>query len=281
MLQAHETMDIKIFDVQQNDSLARQILHVYYRTPDPSGEIYSIFPTFFLVQPSIFDAGLLAFNKQEVPLIENCKRLAQLRSGWVGVSPYFDKKFAYHWVKYAVYPFMLGDADAEYQDEFFYLLHQFVVFTQKNPTVYGDLTEDASTDNDVALMLAAIRHNAANMNKKLQHYPEQMLLVFDATWPTSQVKTLLAALEINAKSWNHLFLEHLRYVMRKNKGLVKAVAPVAAIAAEALIQAQHSTPQNALEAVRASNISNALFNSSMVSLDESVRHAETPQFDDV
>lgn len=244
MLQAHEKIDIAIFDVEQNDSLARQVFHAYYRTPDASGAIYRTFPEFFLVKPDILDDALLAFNKQEMPLIESFKQLAELRSGWIGITQYFDKKFSYHWIKYSVYPFMLGDADTDYQDEFFYLLNQFVLFTQQNPTVYGDLTEDASSDNDVALMLAAIRRQASNMDKKLQHYPSVMLLSFDASWPSWQVKTLLAALEVNQQSWNHLFLEHLRYVMRKNKGLVKAPLASAFVQADVESETPFVAPDN-------------------------------------
>ncbi|MEQ1556498.1 MAG: hypothetical protein ABL915_06840, partial [Gallionella sp.] len=100
MLQAHEKIDIAIFDVEQNDSLARQVFHAYYRTPDASGAIYRTFPEFFLVKPDILDDALLAFNKQEMPLIESFKQLAELRSGWIGITQYFDKKFSYHWIKY-------------------------------------------------------------------------------------------------------------------------------------------------------------------------------------
>jgi len=248
MLQAQEKIDSAIFDVEKNDLLARQIFHAYYRTPDPSGAIYRTFPEFFLVKQQLFDDALLAFNKHERPLIESYKRLSELRSGWVGITQYFDKKSSYHWIKYSVYPFMLGDADADYQDEFFYLLNQFVLFTQQNPTVYGDLTEDASSDNDVALMLAAIRRQASTMDKKLQYYPSTMLLSFDASWPSAQVKMLLAALEVNQQSWNHLFLEHLRYVMRKNKGLAKT-HPVSRLTGTELASDALNPPSNTADSL--------------------------------
>lgn len=272
MLPTHEKVDATIFNVEKNDLLARQVLHAYYRTPDASGEIYRTFPAFFLVKPHIFDDALLAFNKHEKPLIESCKRLTELRPGWIGITQYFDKKFSYHWIKYSVYPFMLGDADTDYQDEFFYLLNQFVLFTQSHPSVYGDLTEDANSDNDVALMLKAIRLHASNMDNKLEHYPSTMLLSFDETWPSWQVKKLLAALEVNQQSWNHLFLEHLRYVMRRNKGLVKSSA---------------STPVSKIPSVLAKAKDSALPlresvnddpTDSKVLLEETALHAESPQF---
>lgn len=271
MLPAHEKIDATIFDVDKNDSLARQVLHAYYRTPDASGAIYRTFPEFFLVKPHIFDDALLAFNKHERPLIESCKRLAELRPGLIGITQYFDNKFSYHWIKYSVYPFMLGEADTEYQDEFFYLLNQFVLFTQSNPNVYGDLTEDASSDTDVALMLAAIRLHASNMDKKLQYYSSTRLLSFDASWPSWQVKMLLTALELNQQSWNHLFLEHLRYVMRRNKGLVKASAtPPLLKAVSALADTRVSFPHEPF-----SDDPTA----SKVLLGEPALHAEAPQFD--
>ncbi len=243
MLQAQEKIDAAIFNVEKNEALARQIFHAYYRTPDASGEIYRTFPEFFLVKSKIFDDALLAFNKHESPLIESCKRLTELRAGWIGVTQYFDKKSSYHWIKYAAYPFMLGDAASDYQDEFFYMLNQFVLFTQNNPNVYGDLTKDVSSDNDVALMLAAIRLNASKMDKKLQHYPSTMLFSFDASWPSSQVKMLLAALELNQQSWNDLFLEHLRYVMRKNKGLAKPRVEAVEFTSDVVSFSSHSAAE--------------------------------------
>ncbi|MDH2918398.1 MAG: hypothetical protein PXX73_04300, partial [Sideroxydans sp.] len=222
MLPTHEKIDATIFDVEKNDGLAKQIFHAYYRTPDASGEIYRTFPEFFLIKPDVLDDSLLAFNKQELPLIANARSRATSRTGYLGVSKYFDENFAYHWIKIAAYPVVLSDLNTHQQDEFFYLLNKFVQFTQQNPNVYGDLTADAASDNAVALMLRSIAQQARAFEEKLQHYPLHMLLSFDASWPTAQVKTLLAALEINEQSWNHLFLEHLRYVMRKNKGLVKS-----------------------------------------------------------
>ncbi|MGB7650575.1 MAG: hypothetical protein WBL62_05190 [Gallionella sp.] len=221
MLPAQEKIDATIFNVEKNGALAKQIFHAYYRTPDASGAIYRTFPDFFLIKPAVLDDSLLAFNKQELPRIENCKNLALARAGYLGITKYYDEKFASHWIKIATYPCTLDELNVDQQDGFFYLLNEFVQFTQKNPTVYGDLTADAGSDENVALMLHSIAQNAQLFVKKLQHYPVQMLLSFDAAWPTSQVKNLLASLAVNEQSWQPLFLEHLRSVMRKNKGLAK------------------------------------------------------------
>lgn len=244
MLPAQEKIDATIFNVEKNEALAKQIFHAYYRTPDASGEIYRTFPEFFLIQPEVLDDSLLAFNKQELPLIANARSRASARAGFLGVSKYFDEKFAYHWIKIAAYPFVLSDLNTHQQDEFFYLLNKFVQFTQKNPSVYGDLTADAVSDHDVALMLGSIAQNAQIFEKKLQHYPVQMLLSFDAAWPTSQVKNLLASLAVNEQSWQPLFLEHLRSVMRKNKGLVKAQLASALVQADVESETPFVAPDN-------------------------------------
>ena len=244
MLPAQGKIDATIFNVEKNEALAKQIFHAYYRTPDASGEIYRTFPDFFLIKPAVLDDSLLAFNKQELPRIENCKNLALARAGYLGITKYYDEKFAYHWIKIATYPCMLDELNVDQQDGFFYLLNEFVQFTKKNPTVYGDLTADAVSDENVALMLHSIAQNAQPFAKKLQHYPVQMLLSFDAASPTSQVKNLLASLAVNEQSWQPLFLEHLRSVMRKNKGLVKAPLASAFVQADVESETPFVAPDN-------------------------------------
>jgi hypothetical protein len=208
-----------IFKVETNAQAARQILNTYYQTPDSSGKIYASFPEFFLIKPELMDERLYGSEKQ---LIDDCKAKAFTRSGYIGISKYFDTKFGYHWIKLLPYPFMLGDdVGAECKHEFFYLMSKFIAFTKENPSVYGDLTAAASSDNDVALMLNAIEKNAAELSNKLQYYSETLLVSYDPTWPASELKKLLVALEKNEQSWNHLFLEHLRYVMRQSKGLTQ------------------------------------------------------------
>lgn len=219
MMRANVANSHSVFDVEYNAQFALQLFNAYYRTPDPSGKLYASFPEFVLIKPQVLDGRELTIPSEEKKVLGDCKEKAHARSGFVGVTKYFDAKFDYHWIKLSAYPFKLGDTVDENKNEFFYLLNKFVEFTQSHPEVYGDLTADSETDHDIALMLQEIRANAAQLGDKLKLYPEAMLVSFDPEWPAIEVKKLLATLEANDQSWNQLLLEYLRYVINEKSGL--------------------------------------------------------------
>ncbi len=222
MAQASVAVDYAVFDVEKNTQFALQLFNAYYRTPDPSGKIYVSFPEFLLIKPEVLGDEGLVIHSQEKAMLAACQAKARARRGWVGISKYFDEKFGYHWIKVSAYPFMLGDVVDEKSSEFFYILSKFIEFTKNNPDVYGDLTAGSETDNDIAIMLNGIQKNAEQLGNKLSHYSEAMLVSFNPDWPADAVKKLLVALENDEHDWNQLFLEHLRFVLRKKFGLPAA-----------------------------------------------------------
>lgn len=246
MTQAAVTVSNAVFDVEKNAQFALQLFNAYYRTPDPSGKTYLDFPDFLLVKPGVLEAIGLAIHSQEKKLLSDCQSKAQARNGLVGVSKYFDEEFGYHWIKLSAYPFMLGDEIDEKKAEFFSVLNKFIDFTKNNPSVYGDLTAESETDNGIALMLSDIKKCGAKLDGKLKNYSESQLISYNPNWPAEEVKKLLAALESDDYNWNQLFLEHLRFVMRKKSGLSVVKKPSARsvdIAVPYLVQQNHSGSQ--------------------------------------
>lgn len=219
MTQAAVAASDAIFDIEKNAQFALQLFNAYYRTPDPSGEIYATFPEFFLVKPGVIEAIGLAVHSREKKLLTECQMKAQTRNGLVGVSKYFDEKLNCHGIKLSPYPFMLGDVIDEKKAEFTFLLKKFVEFTQVNPNLYGDLTASGETDEEIALMLEDVNKCGLCLSEKLTHYSESQLLSYHPNWPIEEVKKLLASLEKEDYTWKQLFLEHLRFMMRKRSGL--------------------------------------------------------------
>lgn len=221
MQRANVAVNHTAYNVEKNASFAMQVFNAYFRTPDPTGKTYTAFPEFFLIKPEVLEIKELPVDRQEKRSLEECKNKAQAREGYIGVSKYFDEKFGYHWIKLSVYPLVLGDAVDDNKIEFHFILNKFIEFTRKNPNVYGDLTDESEADNEMSLMLRDIRKNGERLSEKAKFYPEQLLVQFDPDWPVSEVKKLLNTLEAVDPALNQLFLERLRYVMRKKMGLIK------------------------------------------------------------
>ena len=190
------------------------MLNLYYRAHNRSGKVYEEVPDFFLIKPDCL-AGLdIATRPSEKLLLDDCIKLAQARSGYVGISKHRNPKLGYYWLELSVMPFMLGDAvTADNKGEFFYILTKFIEFTRLNPKMYGDLTAEVATDKDLALMFNGIKGLAESLKEALGQYPENKLVSFDAKWPVAQVKKLLHSLKDNDQEWCELFFEYLIYVM--------------------------------------------------------------------
>jgi len=221
MQRANVAVNHTAFNVEKNASFAMQVFNAYFRTPDPTGKTYAAFPEFFLIKPEVLEIKELPVDRQEKKSLEECKTKALAREGYIGVSKYFDEKFGYHWIKLSAFPFTLGEATDDNKIEFHFILNKFIEFTRKNPNFYGDLTDESETDNEMSLMLRDIRKNGERLSEKAKFYPEQLLVQFDPDWPVSEVKKLLNTLETVDPNLNQLFLERLRYVMRKKMGLIK------------------------------------------------------------
>ncbi len=201
-------------DTEKNAGLALEVLNLYYRAHNRSGKVYEEVPDFFLIKPDCL-AGLdIATRPSEKLLLDDCIKLAQARSGYVGISKHRNTKLGYYWLELSVMPFMLGDAvTADNKGEFFYILTKFIEFTRLNPKMYGDLTAEVATDKDLALMFNGIKGLAESLKEALGQYPENKLVSFDAKWPVAQVKKLLHSLKDNDQEWCELFFEYLIYVM--------------------------------------------------------------------
>jgi hypothetical protein len=114
---------------------------------------------------------------------------------------------------------MLGDAVNENnQNEFFFVLSNFIEYTKEHPKTYGDITAEIDSDKDLALMLKEINKQGGKLKGLLPVYPQEMLARFNANWPITEVNKLLMTLKDNDQSWCEVFFEYLIYVMgRKGK----------------------------------------------------------------
>lgn len=215
-----ESWDSKVvFNVDQNEAFATQVFDAYFRTPDATGKTYDAFPDFFLIKPQVLDSMRLSLHSQEEQSLLACKTQALARDGYIGVTKYFDEEFAYHWIKFSPYPFKLGDDANENQAEFYTLFSRFILHTHEHTTIYGDLSTPSDADQDVTSLLRDIGDRAAQINDKLMRYPESMLLSYDISWPTSEVGKLMSTLASNDEDGHRLFMEYLRYAMRRKAGL--------------------------------------------------------------
>ncbi|MFM2408344.1 MAG: hypothetical protein RL358_1086 [Pseudomonadota bacterium] len=209
-----KSMHDKFHDIETNSADALKIFKSYYGDHNHSGKIYSDFPDFFIVKSSSLEGCDIATRPSEKMLLDDCIKRANERRGYIGVSKHRNPKLGYYWLELSVLPFMLGDAvNKDNKGEFFYVLTKFVEFTKKNPSVYGDMTADMSTDQDLAFMFDSIKRMAERMSNSMENYPENMLVAYNPSWPAAEVKNLLNSLQNNSQDWCQLFFEHVMYVM--------------------------------------------------------------------
>lgn len=214
----------EVFDVENNSAYARKLLDAYFHTPDMSEASWAAFPAFFLLKPEVVDT-LVSFahgeaaHRQAAQALRTCQAQAIDRSGYIGISKYGDGIYVAHRIDYSPYPFRLGDAASPGQAEFYALLSRFILHTHQQPGIYGDLTAPGEADPDVGSLLREIADRAMSLNKRLQHYPESMLISYDPSWPSRQVRQLLSGYADIDRDGHDLFVRYLRHAMRSNAGV--------------------------------------------------------------
>jgi hypothetical protein len=205
-----------LLDVDRNGAMVLRLFDAYYHFHHHSGKIYEDFPAFFLLRPEAIEGKVTASRSSEKLSLEDCVQRAKARNGYISVSKHRNPKLGYYWLELSVMPFMMGDpVGKENKGEFFYILTKFIEFTKQNPAVYGDLTAEIESDNDIALMLDGIGKMANRLETALLIYPEEMLVSYDPRWPASEVQKLMQSLKDNDQGWCALFFEYLRHVMSK------------------------------------------------------------------
>jgi len=209
-------MNPEYCDVEKNGTLVLNLFSTYYQSNNHSGKIYDESPNLFLVKPSVLEGHVVPTRGSDKLLLEDCIQRAKARNGYIGVSKHRNPKLGYYWLELTVMPFMMGDAvSKDNKGEFFYILTKFIEYTKQNPKVYGDLTAEIESDNDIALMLAGINKMASRLSTSLKIYPENMLVSYNPNWPVTEVKKLLHSLKENDQDWCEVFFEYLIYVMGK------------------------------------------------------------------
>lgn len=204
------------YDVEQNGGFALKLFTAYFRSNNHSGKIYDDSPNFFMVKPQVLEGHDIATRGSDKLLLQDCIQRAKARGGYIGVSKHRNPKLGYYWLELSVMPFMMGDAvSKDNKGEFFYILTKFIEYTKKNPKVYGDLTAEMDSDQDIALMLTGISKMAGRLSTTLDIYPENMLVSYNPNWPVTEVKKLLHSLKENDQDWCEVFFEYLIYVMGK------------------------------------------------------------------
>ena len=202
------------YDVEQNGGLVLKLFTAYYHANNHSGKIYDESPNFFLVKPHALEGHDIATRSSDKLLLADCIQRAKARNGYIGVSKHRNPKLGYYWLELSVMPFMMGDAvSKDNKGEFFYILTKFIEYTKQNPKIYGDLTAEMESDQDIALMLAGISKMAGRLSTSLKLYPENMLVSYNPNWPVTEVKKLLHSLKENDQDWCEVFFEYLIYVM--------------------------------------------------------------------
>jgi hypothetical protein len=203
-------------DIERNGELVLKLFTAYYRANNHSGRIYDESPNFFLVKPQVLEGRDIATRNSDKLLLADCIQRAKARGGYIGVSKHRNPKLGYYWLELSVMPFMMGDAvSKDNKGEFFYILTKFIEYTKQNPKIYGDLTAEMDSDQDIALMLAGISKMAGRLSTSLEIYPENMLVSYNPNWPVTEVKKLLHSLKENDQDWCEVFFEYLIYVMGK------------------------------------------------------------------
>jgi hypothetical protein len=207
------------FPVDKNQDLVLRLFRSYYRAHQNSGKLFDDLPDFFLVKPIVLKDADLTTRASDKLILDDCVQRAQERQGYVGVSKRKNPKLNYYWLELTVLPFVLGDSVTENnKSEFFYVLCNFISYTQQHPLTYGDITAEIDSDKDLALMLKEILKQGDSLRALVKIYSEDMLVRYKPNWPISEVNKLLMNLKDNDQSWCEVFFEYRIYVMgRKNK----------------------------------------------------------------
>jgi len=205
--------------VDRNQDLVLRLFRSYYRAHQNSGKLFDDFPEFFMVKPIVLKDADLTTRASDKLILEDCIHRAQERQGFVGVTKRKNPKLNYYWLELTVLPYMLGDSVTENnQNEFFFVLSNFIEYTKEHPKTYGDITAEIDSDKDLGLMLKEINKQGDKLKGLLPVYPQEMLARFNANWPITEVNKLLMTLKDNDQSWCEVFFEYLIYVMgRKGK----------------------------------------------------------------
>ncbi len=204
----------KFFDTQKNDEHVLKVFNSYYRDHNHSGKLYSDFPDFFMVRPSLLEGKDIATRPSEKILLEDFIQRAKARNGHIGVSKHRNPKLGYYWLELSVLPFRLGDpVNKDNKGEFFYVLAKFIEFTKQNPKIYGDLTAEIDSDKDLVIMFDGISRMANRLSESIETYSEDLLVSYNRNWPASEVKNLLNSLKDNDQDWCQVFFEYMMYVM--------------------------------------------------------------------
>ena len=207
-------MQPNYFDVNKNAELALEVFNTYYRRHIHSGKFFEEMPDFFLVKPEVLDGQDIATRPSDKLLIDDAVKLARERNGHVAVYKHRNPKLGYFWLELAAGPFMLGDkVTADNKGEFFFLVTKFIEFTRQYPKIYGNLTAEAETDKDLAMMFNGIKEASGCLQNALKIYPEKMLVAYNPKWPITQVERMMHSLKENDLEWCDLFFEYLIYVM--------------------------------------------------------------------
>ena len=207
-------MQPNYFDVNKNAELALEVFNTYYRRHVHSGKFFEEMPDFFLVKPEVLDGRDIATRPSDKLLIDDAVKLARERNGHVSVYKHRNPKLGYFWLELSAGPFMLGDkVTADNKGEFFFLVTQFIEFTRQYPKIYGNLTAEAETDKDLAMMFNGIKVASGCLQNALKIYPESMLVTYNPKWPITQVERMMRSLKENDLEWCDLFFEYLIYVM--------------------------------------------------------------------
>jgi hypothetical protein len=205
--------------VDRNQDQVLRLFRSYYRAHQNSGKLFDDFPDFFMVKPIVLKDADLTTRASDKLILEDCIHRAQERQGFVGVTKRRNPKLNYYWLELTVLPYMLGDSVTENnQNEFFYVLSNFIEYTKQHPKTYGDITAEIDSDKDLALMLKEINKQGDKLKSLLPVYQQEMLVRFNINWPITEVNKLLMTLKDNDQSWCEVFFEYLIYVMgRKAK----------------------------------------------------------------
>lgn len=207
-------MQPNYFDVNKNAESALEVFNTYYRRHIHSGKFFEEMPDFFLVKPEVLDGHDIATRPSDKLLIDEAVKLARERNGHVSVYKHRNPKLGYFWLELSAGPFMLGDkVTTDNKGEFFFLITKFIDFTRQYPKIYGNLTAEAETDKDLAMMFNGIKEASGCLQNALKIYPEKMLVTYNPKWPITQVERMMHSLKENDLEWCDLFFEYLIYVM--------------------------------------------------------------------
>jgi hypothetical protein len=210
-------------NVDKNQDLVLKLFLSYYRAHINSGKLLDDAPGYFLAKPDVLNGLDIATRGSDKLIMADCIQRAQSRQGYISISKQYNPKLKYYWLELGVAPFTIGDAVTDNnKSEFFYVLSNFIGYTQSNPNIYGDITAEISSDKDLDLMLKEIHKLGSSLRGLRPMYPEAMLVSFNPNWPVTEVNKLMKSLKGNDQSWCEVFFEYLIYVMsRKGKEIKK------------------------------------------------------------